>query len=197
MRSLFVVAAAAVLFALAQLRVPLAPPVQAGVPLALPVPGGAPLALPVPGGVPLALPVQAGVPLASPVQASSAVGEKNADDETDPLGANAACYVCHMTFVKEELSKVHLAAKVGCVKCHGLSAKHANDENIGATKPDITYKRNQVNAACAKCHGAHNVPARKVVGRFVERRLPAAPSPVCTDCHGAHKIEKGKPEERK
>lgn len=113
-------------------------------------------------------------------------------EESDPLGANAACYVCHMAFVKEQLSKDHLAAKVGCVKCHGLSAKHANDENIGGSKPDITYQRNQIDAACAACHPAHDVPARKIVARFEERRLPRSGSPVCTDCHGAHKIEERK-----
>ena len=117
-------------------------------------------------------------------------------EEVDPLGANAACYVCHMTFVKEDLSKSHLAAKVGCVKCHGLSAKHANDENIGATKPDITFKHDRVDAACKKCHEEHNVPAGKVVGRFVERRLSGPSAPVCTDCHGMHKIEKEKPEQK-
>jgi hypothetical protein len=111
-------------------------------------------------------------------------------EETDPLGANAACYVCHMTFVKENLSKVHLAAKVGCVKCHGVSAKHANDEHIGATKPDRTYQRGQIDKACSACHPAHDVPARKVVARFEEQHLPASPSPVCTDCHGTHKIER-------
>jgi hypothetical protein len=115
-------------------------------------------------------------------------------EETDPLGANAACYVCHVTFVKEELAKVHLAAKVACVKCHGLSDKHANDENIGATKPDITFKRAQIDASCIKCHEAHDAPARKVVARFEERHLPASPAPVCTECHGMHKIEKEKPD---
>jgi hypothetical protein len=110
------------------------------------------------------------------------------EDANDPVGANAGCYVCHMTFVKEELAKTHLKAKVGCIQCHGLSAKHANDENIGATKPDITFKREQVDASCGKCHAEHNVPAKKVVARFVERRLPASAAPVCTDCHGQHKI---------
>ena len=117
-------------------------------------------------------------------------------EETDPLGANAACYVCHISFVKEELSKVHLAAKVGCVKCHGLSAKHANDENIGATKPDITFKHDRLDAACKKCHEEHNVPAKKVLKRFVERGQPGSPAPVCTDCHGTHKIEREKPEQK-
>jgi cytochrome c553 len=115
-------------------------------------------------------------------------------EETDPLGANAACYVCHISFVKEELSKVHLAAKVACVKCHGLSDKHANDENIGATKPDIMYKRDQIDASCVKCHERHDVPPGKVIARFEERKLGISTKPVCSDCHGTHKIEREKPE---
>lgn len=106
----------------------------------------------------------------------------------DPQGPNAACYVCHMTFVREELSKVHLAAKVDCAKCHGTSAKHANDEDVGATKPDIVFKKHEVDAMCRKCHETHDAPARKVVARFVERKL-ADDKFVCTDCHGTHKIE--------
>jgi hypothetical protein len=121
----------------------------------------------------------------SPAQAEPA-------EETDPLGANAACYVCHVTFVKEDLSKVHLAAKVTCVQCHGLSDKHANDENIGATKPDITFKRHRIDAACVKCHETHDAPADKVIARFDERKLPSKPLPVCTECHGTHKIAREK-----
>lgn len=127
-------------------------------------------------------------------QASSLSGQAGrlsyAEETIDPLGPNAACYVCHTTFVREEMSKVHLAAKVGCVKCHGLCDKHANDENIGATKPDRVYKRNQIDRACAECHEEHDVAANKVIARFCERRLPAKPAPVCTDCHGAHRIDR-------
>jgi hypothetical protein len=113
-----------------------------------------------------------------------------AQDTIDPLGPNAACYVCHMTFVREPLAKVHLAAKITCVKCHGLSDKHANDENIGATKPDRIYKRAQIDSACGECHAKHDVDARKVIARFSERKLPATMAPVCTDCHGAHRIDR-------
>jgi hypothetical protein len=113
-------------------------------------------------------------------------------DETDPLGGNAGCYVCHLTFVKEDLAKVHLKAKVGCTDCHGPSAKHANDENIGATKPDITYKREQVEPSCVKCHEKHNAAARKVIARCVERKLGPKSSPTCTECHGTHKIDRAK-----
>lgn len=108
--------------------------------------------------------------------------------ELDPMSANGACYVCHMTFVKEEISKVHLAAKVPCSKCHGTSAKHANDEDIGASKPDIIYKHDQVDAMCQKCHEQHDAPARAVIARFVERKLDAKTT-ACTGCHGEHKIE--------
>ncbi len=109
-------------------------------------------------------------------------------EETNPMFANAACYVCHIPFVKEELSTVHVKEKVTCIKCHGLSAGHANDEDIGATKPDIMYKRDQVDAMCGKCHEEHDVAAAKIVVRWQERKLSTSP-PVCTDCHGMHKIE--------
>ena len=117
--------------------------------------------------------------------------------EEDPLGPNAACYVCHMTFVREELSKVHLAAKVGCIKCHGLSAAHANDEDVGATKPDIAYTRAEVNPSCRKCHIGHDAAPEKVVARWNEvlaagrgKQPPA--DLTCTDCHGTHRIARAR-----
>jgi len=95
-----------------------------------------------------------------------------ASTEGDPLGPNAACYVCHMSFVGEQLTKTHLAKDVTCVGCHGLSAAHANDENIGATKPDRYFTRDQVDAACLSCH----------------QDRTAHRDSVCTDCHGKHRI---------
>lgn len=101
-------------------------------------------------------------------------------DETNPVGANAACYVCHMTFVGEELSKTHLQAEITCIRCHGLSAGHANDEDVGATLPDIIFNRNEVDAMCVKCHERHDLVAQEIA----VRKHP----PVCTDCHGSHRI---------
>jgi len=112
-----------------------------------------------------------------------------AENAVDPMGPNGACYVCHMTFVREELSKTHLAKKVTCVRCHGLSAKHANDEDIGATPPDRPYTREQVNAMCRKCHKRHDVLPELVAARSIERGLTETPV-VCTDCHGTHRIER-------
>lgn len=126
----------------------------------------------------------------NPAAAADAADAADADEPTiDPLSVNANCYVCHTTFVREEISKWHFAEQITCVSCHGLSAAHANDENIGATKPDITYRRDQIDAMCSKeCHTQHDVPAGEVLARFQERK-PAASPVVCTDCHGHHRIE--------
>ena len=121
-------------------------------------------------------------------------GEDKEEEFLDPMGPNAACYVCHMTFIFEELSKVHLAEKVTCVECHGTSGPHANDEDIGATKPDKTYRRCQINAACRTCHEDHDVKPEEVVARWIEAGSPKQ-KPVCTDCHGTHKIERPESEQ--
>jgi hypothetical protein len=134
-----------------------------------------------------------------PQQKSDAAEEKEEDaeddaPEIDPLSANAACYICHMTFIGEGFSKVHLKEKITCIECHGVSGPHANDENIGATPPDITFERSEVDASCAECHEEHDVPPRKIIARWIERGLPDS-SPICTDCHGTHKIEQAEEEE--
>jgi len=146
----------------------------------------------------------AGGATSGPSPAESDAGDKDARDEgedddddkddedggvfIDPMGPNAACYVCHQTFIFEEISAVHKAEKITCIKCHGLSAAHANDEHVGATPPDVRYPRDKIDAACAECHEDHDVPAAEVLARFVERKLTPRPTPVCTDCHGRHRI---------
>jgi len=109
--------------------------------------------------------------------------------ETNPLGPNAGCYVCHMTFVKEPLSRMHLRHKVYCIKCHGPSIAHANDEDVGATKPDIFFKRGQIDVSCRKCHPTHDADPAKVIARWQQRKLTRIP-PTCTECHGAHKVKR-------
>ena len=123
-----------------------------------------------------------------------AAEEESDEGQLDPLGANAACYVCHMTYVKEELSTLHLKEKIDCITCHGVSAGHANDENVGATKPDITFKREQVGASCRECHADHNASPEAVIAQWIELGSPKQ-APVCTDCHGKHRIEKAAEEQ--
>jgi hypothetical protein len=134
---------------------------------------------------------------ADPAKTSGSDASQAADAQTDaseemidPLGPNAACYVCHMTFVHEELAKVHKVEKIGCIECHGVSAAHANDEYVGATPPDIVFKRDQVDKSCVKCHDTHDAPATEVIDRFVQRKLPLEHAPICTDCHGQHRIDR-------
>ena len=124
-------------------------------------------------------------------RSASATSQPPGDqDASDVLGANAACLVCHLTFVKEPLARSHQLKGVSCTKCHGASVAHANDEHIGATRPDITYPRGKVDGACTVCHEDHDVPATKVIARFLERKLPPRPAAICTECHGNHRIEK-------
>ncbi|MHC4574045.1 MAG: cytochrome c3 family protein [Planctomycetota bacterium] len=104
----------------------------------------------------------------------------NPEPAMDPLGTNAACYVCHIGFIKEQISKTHLGKNVTCIRCHGLSAAHANDENVGATPPDITFERDRIDVMCLECHKRHDISAEKLA-EFQMR-------PVCTDCHGSHRI---------
>jgi predicted CXXCH cytochrome family protein len=102
--------------------------------------------------------------------------------ETDPLSVNAACYMCHMGFVKENISKTHLNKNITCISCHGLSAAHANDENVGATPPDVVFARSEVDIMCLRCHERHKIAAEKLAEQQSEL--------VCTDCHGEHRIER-------
>jgi hypothetical protein len=134
--------------------------------------------------------IPAVTPRAQSVDPPKARAPAGGQDATDVLGANAACLVCHLTFVKEQLVRGHQVKGVACTKCHGPSVAHANDEHIGATEPDVVFSREQVDSGCAKCHKNHDVPARNVVERFLERNLPAKRAAICTDCHGTHRIEK-------
>jgi hypothetical protein len=141
-----------------------------------------------------ALALLAAYGVAAAQEGTAPAAEPVAEESTnDPLGPNAACYVCHMTFVREELVKIHLRAEVTCIACHGLSDRHANDEDIGATKPDVVFTREAVNDSCRACHPAHDVPPESVIARWLERGLTDSP-PVCTDCHGSHRIERPAPE---
>jgi len=116
-------------------------------------------------------------------------GQSESSRETiDPLSVNANCYLCHIPFVREEISRVHFAEKITCIKCHGLSAAHANNEDVGATKPDVTFGRDRVDKMCRECHETHDAPAQAVIARFSQRKLTDTGA-VCTDCHGNHRIE--------
>lgn len=107
-----------------------------------------------------------------------------------PVADNSACHVCHTNYQEEWLAVTHAKANVGCVKCHGQSLDHRNDED-NITPPDKIYPAAKIDAACHKCHEDHNVPAVKVVAQW-QKRCPAktdASQIVCTDCHGDHRLK--------
>jgi hypothetical protein len=79
---------------------------------------------------------------------------------------------------------------VGCVKCHGPSYAHRDDEN-NATPPDVMYWPQRIDPACLECHETHDAPAKQVIAMW-QKRCHGKTNPqqlVCTDCHGQHRLK--------
>lgn len=107
-----------------------------------------------------------------------------------PVADNSACFVCHTNYQEESLASVHALEDVGCVRCHGASLAHRNDEN-NTTPPDKMYAADAIDPACVECHDTHDAPARKVLARW-KARCPEKTDfsqVVCTDCHGEHRLK--------
>lgn len=130
---------------------------------------------------------------AEPSTADAAAGgskKKEGKDTKGPVADNTACFVCHANYDEETLAGQHAKANVGCVKCHGESVAHRNDED-NITPPDIMFPTDQIDKECVKCHETHDAPARKVIATW-QKRCPAKENPadlVCTDCHGEHRLK--------
>jgi formate-dependent nitrite reductase cytochrome c552 subunit len=126
----------------------------------------------------------------APLLLDAPAEKKTAEKGKGPKADNHACHVCHTNYEDELLALTHADADVGCVKCHGESIAHRNDEN-NITPPDTMYPTGGIDSACVKCHETHDAPARKVLARFAERcpNTKAADQIVCTDCHGDHRLK--------
>ncbi len=100
-----------------------------------------------------------------------------------PVANNSACFVCHVNFQEEELAVTHAKAGVGCVKCHGKSRAHTDDE-ANLIPPEIMYAKAKINASCLKCHPAAKLSeSHKPVLAGTETKHP-----YCIDCHGEHRV---------
>ncbi|NOX55510.1 MAG: hypothetical protein GXP27_13955 [Planctomycetes bacterium] len=102
---------------------------------------------------------------------------------------NSACYVCHGNLEEEPLVVRHGQEEIGCIKCHGESLDHRNDED-NVTPPDKMYGPRDIDRMCRECHETHDAPARSVLRRW-KKRCPEKTDPrtiVCTDCHFRHKL---------
>lgn len=138
------------------------------------------------GPPPLVVDKDAPLLLDEPTQTQKAVAETPKRGVAD----NAPCLVCHVNYKAEPLARQHAERKIGCVKCHGDSFAHRNDEN-NTTPPEIMYPLEKIDRACKKCHQTHDVPAAKVIARW-QKRCPTKTDLkqiVCTDCHGQHRLK--------
>lgn len=113
--------------------------------------------------------------------------------------SNDPCYVCHMPFLQESLAVAHARAKVWCGTCHGPSIRHIEDENIGATPPDVVYGKPAIDRMCGQCHDPKKhaeLTGKTRLARLAEgtkaqeeiKRRKIKVTGVCTDCHGRHWI---------
>jgi len=102
-------------------------------------------------------------------------------------GKKVACYECHIDFKGEPLAAVHARAGVTCVRCHGTSQPHMNDE-VRKTPPDAIFRGAAMQVFCLTCHDPAKHAA--VEQHAAERaRVAAGGKPrSCTTCHGEHKL---------
>jgi hypothetical protein len=115
--------------------------------------------------------------------------KKKTGDEPEVLTANnESCYVCHGDYREEPMVIEHAKVNVGCVKCHGSSYAHRDDED-NITPPDVMFAPEKIEPGCKTCHDTHDASAVKVITRWQERcaQKTNPKDLLCTDCHGAHR----------
>jgi hypothetical protein len=106
------------------------------------------------------------------------------DSSPGPVADNSRCYVCHVNFKDEVLTKVHAQAAIGCTRCHGDSDGHRSDED-NITPPDVMFPKVKIKSFCTSCHDKNtlSIPAHKSVIAEMDP-LKAC----CTECHGEHRL---------
>jgi len=107
-----------------------------------------------------------------------------------PVADNSVCLCCHANYEEEPFAVTHAKQNISCIKCHGESIEHRNDED-NVTPPDKIFAPEKIEKVCDRCHDEHDVPATKVVARWLERcpEKKDAKKVVCTDCHGQHRLK--------
>ena len=108
-----------------------------------------------------------------------------AQQKAKPEADNGPCLVCHLNFGFEELATTHASANVGCIRCHGISMAHSEDEE-NTTPPDQMFAKAKVNSSCLECHekGSLSDTHKPVLsGEATENKY-------CSDCHGKHRLSR-------
>jgi DmsE family decaheme c-type cytochrome len=108
----------------------------------------------------------------------------------DEGGPSAKCMMCHGADHEKMVRHPHAVAadsrNFGCVGCHGMSEKHA--DNPGEAKPDQRFKGKgaltgeEASAVCLMCHEGQN---NKKLLLWAGSTHPQA-GVACTDCHRVH-----------
>jgi hypothetical protein len=97
-------------------------------------------------GILLAVAAVAGVVAAVAGAASCRLGRS----ASEAMASNV-CYECHIDFRAEELVVVHETHGVTCVRCHGPSRPHMEDEER-KTPADATFRAKAMGVFCLTCH---------------------------------------------
>jgi len=113
------------------------------------------------------------------------------EEDNEQLVDNSSCFVCHDDFRDDELTIEHGKEEVGCIKCHGESFDHRDDEDH-ITPPDKMFEGSTVDQLCAACHIGHVAEPKKVVERWQERcsEIEDPDNLSCTDCHFSHGMKR-------
>jgi len=101
--------------------------------------------------------------------------------------ANKRCYECHIDFQGEELALTHQAAGVTCVRCHGYSKPHLDDE-VRKTPPDAIFRGKAMKVFCLTCHDPAKHGAVPQHRAAEARGRETGKEQTCTECHGEHRL---------
>jgi len=101
---------------------------------------------------------------------------------------NKVCYECHMDFEDEELSSEHEEHGVTCVRCHGRSQPHMDDE-VRKTPPDAIFRGASMKVLCLTCHDpAKHAREKMHASEAAAAKKTGRPERTCTTCHGEHEL---------
>jgi len=92
---------------------------------------------------------------------------------------NQYCLDCHLNYGFDPFAEGHRIAGFGCVRCHGASIPHSEDES-GKVPPDRMYPSAEINDSCLPCHKNEELPADCKLSEELK---------VCMDCHNTHRLD--------
>lgn len=96
-----------------------------------------------------------------------------------PPADNHLCLDCHLNYGYDPFAEGHRKAGIGCVRCHGASMEHLEDEEA-LNSPDRMYAKERIDESCLGCHKLSGLRSSCVID---------ANKNICTDCHDTHRLD--------